>query len=242
MVIDKWTRTSNNNLTIPLLGNKAKETFSELKKEYDRLRHLNKNYKKYSKESPPNNPLMNTGLLDNTTIKEYLSKIKSTLFTINEILSNNLNNGNDNITNKELKDINNITDQIISEYNAFLNNWNEIEIKQKTFEVNSIFYEIRVIISKINENLKKENNDDDRLEATEAPMQERRNLNRININIDRGHINFFSGRREFNNSITITSNNCEYSIEEEGLGIGMKLILYFLFILFLLFIIYLFIE
>ena len=49
MVIDKWTRTQDNrNLSLPLLGHKSKETFSELKKQYERLQNLNHKYKNRS--------------------------------------------------------------------------------------------------------------------------------------------------------------------------------------------------
>ena len=53
MVIDKWTNISNdNNLTTPLIGHQPKETFSELKKQYNHLQSINNEYKKHLK-SPP---------------------------------------------------------------------------------------------------------------------------------------------------------------------------------------------
>lgn len=61
----------------------------------------------------------------------------------------------------------------------------------------------------------------------------------INPNIDRGQINIFSSKREFNNSVTIEQNNIQFSVEQESLSNIIRLILFCFVIGFVLFIFYL---
>ena len=243
MVIDKWTRTSNNNsLAIPLLGHKSKETFSELKKEYERLKNLNHKFKKnsYHCSSKGQNNLANDPeIIDYTNIKVYVDNICSILFSINELISENNNYKKEQIY-KEEKEINSILEKILLEYDLFMNNIKEIEEKINTnnnIDINSNISECQMIIEQINKKLKK-----DKIEENNVVIQEpRRNNatnNNINRNIDRGHINLLTCRREYNNSVEVVKNNIQYTFEEDGLSNGIKLSLFFMVVLFVLFICY----
>ena len=243
MVIDKWTRTSNNNsLAIPLLGHKSKETFSELKKEYERLKNLNHKFKKnsYHCSSKGQNNLANDPeIIDYTNIKVYVDNICSILFSINELISENNNYEKEQIY-KEDKEINSILEKILLEYDLFMNNIKEIEEKINTnnnIDINSNISECQMIIEQINKKLKK-----DKIEENNVVIQEpRRNNatnNNINRNIDRGHINLLTCRREYNNSVEVVKNNIQYTFEEDGLSNGIKLSLFFMVVLFVLFICY----
>ena len=243
MVIDKWTRTSNNNfLSIPLLGHKSKETFSELKKEYERLKNLNHKYKKNSNHSSSKgrfNRSNDSEIKDYTNTKEYVDNISSILFSINELISENNNYEKEQI-DKESKQINSILEKILLEYDLFMNNIKEIDENINTnsnLDINSNISEYQIIIEQIDKKLQK-----DKIEENNVIIQEPRRNNNININInrniDRGHINLLTCRREYNNSVEIVKNNIQYTFEEEGLSNGIKLSLFFIVVLFILFICY----
>ena len=77
MVIDKWTRTTsniNNNLITPLLGHKSKETFLELKQSFEKLKSLNRKFKKWKSSPIPEGykSEINNELID---IKDYLKMV-----------------------------------------------------------------------------------------------------------------------------------------------------------------------
>lgn len=239
MVIDKWTRSQNNkNLSIPLLGHKTKDNFSELKKEYERLQSLNHKFKKKSNDSQQDfNNRQEISELDPNDIKEYINQINSILLSINELLSENLNYEREHYNSSASKEINFIADKIFSEYNSFLNNIKELENKgskfDNKFDYNLLSYKCEKIIKSINKKIKKDESEENFI----VVKPEIKNYN-FNRNIDRGHINIITHRREFNNSITIFKNNFQYSIENEGLTDSTKLILYFMIVLFALFICY----
>ena len=246
MVIDKWTRNSNNNnsLSIPLLGHKSKETFAELKKKYEYFKNLNHKFKKYSKNSPPrglDNQLLNSEVIDYKSLETYIDKIHSILISINELLSENNNFKDENSDDTLSKEIYNITDKILSEYNTFVDNAKQIQnnIKEtefnNTFDFQSLLKESKNIADKISKYNKKDKN----AETVVIVPEERNNdFHNFSSNIDRGQINIFTNRREYNNSVTISKNDLHYSIEEEGLNNGIKLSLFFMIILFVLFICY----
>lgn len=261
MVIDKWTRTSNNNsLSIPLLGHKSKETFSELKKEYERLQNLNGKYKnKYTNSSLPNNPQNNLNIIDFIEIKNYLDKINSIMLKVNELLAENKNYEKEKSPTSKLKDIKSITNDILLEYDIFLDNIKQIKNNKNvnldsncTNELNTLVNESQMIVNEINKKYKNDKNDekDENDENNEniinipqepqpQPQEQKRyNNNDFNRNIDRGHINLFTGRREFNNSTTIVKRNYQFTVEEERLSNGIKLCLFFMILLFVLFIFY----
>ena len=254
MVIDKWTRTSNNNnLSIPLLGHKSKETFSELKKEYERLQNLNRKYKKnYTNSSSPNNPQNNLNIIDFTEIKNYLDKINSIMLKVNELLAENKNYEKENSPTSKLKDIKSITNDILLEYDIFLDTIKQIKNNKNinldsncTNELNTLVNESKMIVNEINKKYKNDKNDkkDEKDEniinvPQESQEQRRNNNNDLNRNIDRGHINLFTARREFNNASTIVKHNYQFTIEEERLSNGIKLCLFFMILLFVLFIFY----
>ena len=244
MVIDKWTRTSNNNnLTTPLLGHKSKETFSELQKQYKRLQNLNHKYKKNSKSSLPKPPYNreNTPLtIDYTDIRNYIDKISSIFITINQLITENDNYEIDKADSLDKKDINCILNLILLEYNLFMNNIKEIENNiniNNNLDIDSLYNECKLIGNVINKKLNKEKDESNHI----VIQEQRRNINDdLNRNIDRGQINILTHRREYNNSLTIVKNNLHYTVEEERLGNGIKLSLFFIVVFFVLFIFYIF--
>lgn len=247
MVIDKWTRTSNNNsLAIPLLGHKSKETFSELKKEYERLKNLNHKFKKngnHSSSKGKNNRVIDSEIIDYTNIKEYVDNISSILFSINELIAEN-NNYEKEKKDKESKEIDSVLNNILLEYNLFMNNIKEIEENINTnnnLDINSNISECQMIVDQINKKLKKDKIEENNVDnvAIQEPRRNNNTNNNINRNIDRGHINLLTCRREYNNSVEIVKNNIQYTFEEDGLSNGMKLSLFFMIVLFVLFICYL---
>ena len=243
MVIDKWTRTSNSNsLSIPLLGHKSKETFAGLKKNYEYLKSLNHKFQKHSSYSmnkeaqdQPNNSVQ----IDTSQIKGYIDKLNSILISINELILENNYFELDNYDTSESKDINSLMEKILSEYNSFLINIKEIEANTKMnyisdLGINSLFNESQIIINKIATNIKKENFEDN---TTSLNVQEPTRIN-FNTNIDRGHINLLTFRREYHNSLEIFKNNFHYSIEDEGLSNGIRFSLFFIIVFFVLFVCY----
>ena len=60
----------------------------------------------------------------------------------------------------------------------------------------------------------------------------------INPNIDRGHINILTKKREFHNSITFEGRNVQYTVEQDSFSNIIKIILFFLVICFIMFICY----
>ena len=245
MVIDKWTRTSNNNnLTVPLLGHKSKEIFSELQKQYKRLQNLNHKYKKNSKNSPPKPPYNKENsplIIDYEDIKmNYIDKISSIFITINRLITENDNFEIDKEDSLDKNDINCILNLILLEYNLFLNNIKEIENNidiNNNLDIDSLCNECKLIGNVINKKLNKEKDETNNI----VIQEQRRNINDdLNRNIDRGQINILTHRREFNNSLTIVKNNFHYTVEEERLGNGIKLSLFFIVVFFVLFIFYIF--
>ena len=243
MVIDKWTRTSNNNsLAIPLLGHKSKETFSELKKEYERLKNLNHKFKKNSNHpssTGQNNRANDSEIIDDPNIKEYIDNISSILFSINELISENNNYEKEQI-DKENKEIDSILEQILIEYNLFMKNIKETDENINTnnnFDINSNISECQMVAEQINKKLQKDKNEENNI-IIQEPRRININNGNINRNIDRGHINLLTCRREYNNSVEIVKNNIQYTFEEDGLSNGIKLSLFFMIVLFVLFICY----
>jgi hypothetical protein len=243
MVIDKWTRTSNSNsLSIPLLGHKSKETFAELKKNYESLKSLNHKFQKHSSYSMNKDPQVqpnNSVQIDTSQIKGYIDRLNSILISINELIIENNYFELDNYDISESKDINSLMEKILSEYNSFLIIIKELETNKKMnylsdLGINSPFYESQIIINKIAKNIKKDKNEDC---TTSINVQEPAIIN-FNTSIDRGHINLLTFRREYHNSLEIFKNNFHYSIEEEGLSNGIRFSLFFIIVFFVLFVCY----
>ena len=253
MVIDKWTRTQNNkSLSTPLLGHKTKDNFSELKKEYERLQSLNRKFNKNSKDSPqeaPNN-LDITTEINPIGINEYINQINSIFLAINELISENNNfETEEEINTSTTNEFSDIADKIQSEFNVFLANVKEIENSENNYncnyDLNQMSFEIEKIIKKINKKIKKDENEENN-EINEInenngnnvvvqPQNRNQNFNR---NIDRGHINFLTYRREYNDSTTIFKDTFQYSIENDGPSTSIKLYLFFMILCFILFICY----
>jgi hypothetical protein len=243
MVIDKWTRTSNSNsLSIPLLGHKSKETFAELKKNYESLKSLNHKFQKhssYSMNKDPQEQPNNSVQIDTSQIKGYIDRLNSILISINELIIENNYFELDNYDISESKDINNLLEKILSEYNSFLIIIKELETNKKMnylsdLGINSPFYESQIIINKIAKNIKKDKNEDC---TTSINVQEPAIIN-FNTSIDRGHINLLTFRREYHNSLEIFKSNFHYSIEDEGLSYGIRFSLFFIIVFFVLFVCY----
>ena len=235
MVIDKWTRTQDNrNLSLPLLGHKSKETFSELKKQYERLQNLNH---KYKNRSPKNKNDSKDGInsLDGLEINDYIDKINTIMLSINELITENDNFNSDDTNDPSSKDINSIIDKILSECNISLNNIKETEDdKNKDLDAESKLKEIKVVINKISVKFKKEESEENTINVHE----ERRNT--FNRFIDQGHLNIITHRREYNDATTVIGNNFQYTIENEPINCQMKFNIFFIVVLLLLFICYIF--
>ena len=235
MVIDKWTRTQDNrNLSLPLLGHKSKETFSELKKHYERLQNLNHKFKKHSPKNI-NDTKNSTNSIDGLEIKDYIDKINSIMLSINELITEN-DNFNPNDTNDpSSKDINSIIDKILSECKNSLDNIKGTEDdKIKDLDSESKLKEIKVVIDKISEKFKKEESEENTINVHE----ERRNT--FNRFVDQGHLNIITHRREYNDATTVIGNNFQYTIENEPINCQMKFNIFFIVVLLLLFICYVF--
>jgi hypothetical protein len=243
MVIDKWTRTQNNkSLSIPLLGHKTKDNFYELKKEYERLQNLNRKFNKKSKDSPQNAPdsLQKMQEIDQIGIKEYINQISSIFLSINEIISENNNYETEEINTSVLKEINLIADKILSEYNIFLNNIKELEnfenIYDFNYDLNLLSREIKNVIKNIKKKLKKDENEEN--EENNAIVQPQNRTYNFDRNIDRGHINILTYKREYNDSVTVLKDSFHYSVEIDRPSNSIKLYLFLMLLFFVLFICY----
>ena len=233
MVIDKWTRSSSNNnsLAIPLLGHKSKETFIELKNSYEKLKSLNHKCKKWKKHIYSNEN-------EFKDIKEYFEKMNLILISINELISENYNYvGNEK--GSDINEKNNIYKAIYLECdNAkdIINSLRKHNINYN-FDINSCFNSCQNALNDINNALKKYKF----IENNNTFEQERSNQSLININpnIDRGQINIFTVRREYNNSRIIENNLVQFTIEDAPLSNLIRLILFCFGTCFILFICYL---
>ena len=241
MVIDKWTpSTSNNNnsLIIPLLGHKTKETFIELKKSYEKLRALNHRFKKW-KQSPKQKGLNLSNENESINIKEYMEQVNLTLTEIDELISANFNYELDGEKGFDPKEKNNIYKGIDSEFEQFVENMKDLK-KDKNinynFDINSYFSKCQNSINGINKKLKKDKIVEN---ITFGQEQSSQSLININPNIDRGQINIFTVRREYNNSRIIENNLVQFTIEDAPLSNLIRLILFCFGTCFILFICYL---
>ena len=228
MVIDKWTKTANSNvsLSIPLLDHKSNESFIDIKNKYERLKQLNHYFKKNINRSISGAPNINPGnnILD---IKNYLEQINLILISLDELISEKLNFGSENKS---------LYDDIDLEFEIFIENMTQFGRKNKNiyFDINSYLNKSQTLINKIYKKMNKnkviENiifqNDENRIRAN------------INPNIDRGHINILTKKREFHNSITFEGRNVQYTVEQDSFSNIIKIILFFLVICFIMFICY----
>ena len=176
---------------------------------------------------------------ENINIKDYLENINLTLIMIDELISENYNYEIDDEKGFNANEKNNIYKGIDFECDEFLDNMKNLKKDKKiycNFDINSYIIKCQNSINDINKKLKKEKNNEI---ITFEQDQRSQSIININPNIDRGQINFFSKKREFNNSITIEKNNIQFSVEEESLNNLVQLILFCFGICFLLFICYL---
>ena len=233
MVIDKWTRSSSNNnsLAIPLLGHKSKETFIELKNSYEKLKSLNHKCKKWKKHIYSNEN-------EFKDIKEYFEKMNLILISINELISENYNYVGDE-KGFDVNEKNNIYKAIYLECDNAKDIINSLrkENINYNFDINSCFNSCKNALNDINNALKKYKF----IENNNTFEQERSNQSLININpnIDRGQINIFTVRREYNNSRIIENNLVQFTIEDAPLSNLIRLILFCFGTCFILFICYL---
>ena len=241
MVIDKWTRNSSNNnksLTIPLLDHKSKDSFIELKQSYERLKVLNHKYKKWRNISLIRNNLNASIGINSSEIKEYMEQINLILISLDEIISENCNYEEDQEKMFNINEKNNIYNDIENQFDEFIENMKVIrKIKNinYNFDINSCFSKIQNTINNIYKKINKEK----KIENIEFVQEEsNQNLLDINPNIDRGQINIFSSKREYNNSRIIEKNNIHFSVEEESLSNFVRFILFCFGLCFLLYICY----
>lgn len=241
MVIDKWIRSSSNNnnsLITPLLGHKSKESFIELKNSYEKLKALNHRFKKWKKSPIQKSREASTEneILD---IKDYLEQINLILISIDDLVDEENNYELDEGKTFDVNKKNNIYDDISSECVIFIEIMKDIKKDKNAknnFDINSSFNKCKITINNINKKIKIEKSIEN---ITFGQEQSNQSLININPNIDRGQINIFSRKREFNNSIIIEQNNVQFSLEQESLNNSVRLILFCFGICFLLFICYL---
>ena len=105
------------------------------------------------------------------------------------------------------------------------------------FDINSNISECQMVAEQINKKLQKDKNEENNI-IIQEPRRININNGNINRNIDRGHINLLTCRREYNNSVEIVKNNIQYTFEEDGLSNGIRRSLFFMIVLFVLFICY----
>ena len=240
MVIDKWTRISSNNnnsLITPLLGHKSKETFAELKQSYERLKFLNHNIKKWRHPPIRNGQLLSKGN-ENPDIKEYIEQVNLTLISINELLDENYNFDQGVKTEFNANEKNNIFNRIKSQCDIFswiIKNLNVDKSNKDDGEIKLDLAKSQTLINNIYDKFKKYKFIGN---ITIEQEQHYQNILNINPNIDRGHINIFTGKKEFNNSITIEKNNIRYSVEEEPLVNTIRLLIFLFMFCFLSFVFY----
>ena len=202
MVIDK----TNPNLISPLLGNRNKETFYQLKSEYEKLiqisRELNNNInKKKNKEDS----------IDIDYIKNNINKIKINLEAINENINEYFNFYEDNkISNyQETKDIIN---KIILEQKNLISIIKENKINIDCNELVENFYKTLNYESEIKTiSTKSDNSETDITTASNNIIEVNEENNNATIHNSRNKI-FIP--KFFNNARVIRQNNFEYSIEE----------------------------
>lgn len=241
MVIDKWTRLSSNNnnsLIIPLLGHKSKETFIELKNSYERLKSLNHKYKKWKKTAFQRDQNLSEEN-ESIDLKDYMEKINLVLISLDDLITDIYNCALDEEKIFDVNEKNNIFNGVSLECDNFIQNMKDTKRDKNinfNFEINSCYNKCKTSINNINKKLKNQN----KIENISL-VQEQNNPGSISINpnIDRGQINIFSSKREFNNSVTIEQNNIQFSVEQESLSNIIRLILFCFVIGFLLFIFYL---
>lgn len=240
MVIDKWTRISSNNnnsLIIPLLGHKSKETFAELKQGYERLKFLNHNIKKW-RHPPIRNSQSSSKGDENNDIKGYIEQANLTLISLNELMEENYNFYQSEKTDFNANDKNNIFNRIKSQCDIFSWNIRKLNVDKNNKdngEINLDLAKSQNLINNIYDKLKKYKCIGNIINEQEQHYQ---NILNINPNIDRGHINIFTGKKEFNNSFTIEKNNIHFSIEQEPLVNIIRILLFLFVFCFILFIFY----
>ena len=227
MVIDKWTRTSNSNasLSIPLLEHKSKETFVELKRGYERLKQLNHNFLKIKNPSLSGAPNIGN---NNLLIRDYLEEIKVILTKLKELLSEK------NFYKEENYDI---YDDIEIEFDIFIENVKQLGKNKNVnynIDINSYFNKNIILLNEIYKTMNKDKVIED------ISFQNEQNRIRLNINpnIDRGHINILTKKREYHNSMTFEGRNVQYTVEQDSFSNIIKIILFFLGMFFILFICY----
>ena len=200
MVIDK----TNPNLISPLLGNRNKETFYQLKSEYEKLIQIsrelnNKINKKKNKEDS----------IDIDYIKNNINKIKINLEAINENINEYFNFYEDNkISNyQETKDIIN---KIILEQKNLISIIKENKINIDCNELVENFYKTLNYESEIKTiSTKSDNSETDITTASNNIIEVNEENNNATIHNSRNKI-FIP--RFFNNARVIRQNNFEYSI------------------------------
>ena len=202
MVIDK----TNPNLISPLLGNKNKETFYQLKAEYENLLQIsnqlnNKISRKKHKEDS----------IDIDYIKNNVNKIIVSLTAIDEILNEYFNfYENNKVSNQqETKDIIN---KIIAEQRIIIYN-----IKKSNININ---YD--QLIENFNKILNYESEINTITTESDKSSDTLNNIIEVNEETNNNITNNDSRRRTvipkyFNNARIIRNNNLEYSLEEPSL-------------------------
>ena len=161
-----------------------------------------------------------------------------TLISINELLDENYNFDQGVKTEFNANEKNNIFNRIKSQCDIFfwiIKNLNVDKSNKDDGEIKLDLAKSQTLINNIYDKFKKYKFIGN---ITIEQEQHYQNILNINPNIDRGHINIFTGKKEFNNSITIEKNNIRYSVEEEPLVNTIRLLIFLFMFCFLSFIFY----
>lgn len=246
MVIDKLNQRQN--LMAPLLGSKGKETFYQLKQEYEHFLLHAKKVKNYLNL----NPFSNAGSINTyninvgiglSFIKEDIIQISLSLLALEKLIDEYFNFSVEE-KDLKLKEIKSIWKNIDSEYNVLIediNKYNENNNQNDLIEeeIKSSLIINESIIKKINEKFNKVEKKEEEVSKEKKEIKETKDTNnryqRPRRNWDNRN-NF----RNFGNSITVHGEKYTYTIEEDNImNTHNKLILMTLFLM-LVVIIYLF--
>ena len=215
MVIDK----TNPNLISPLLGNNNKETFYQLKKEYENLLQIsnqlnnNINRKKNKEDS-----------IDIDYIKNNIKQILINLANINEIL-NEYFNFDENSKISYYQETKDIINKIIIEQKIIISN-----IKENNIHIN-----YNELVDNLNKILNYESEFNTTTTDSDKSEIDNYTNNIIEVNEENNNNNITSHERRrkifvpvyFNNVRVIRKNNFEYSVEESSLwSSGGKILIF----------------
>lgn len=150
--------------SFPFIGHKTKDIIFEHKKEYEHLQSLNHKFKKNSNSPHKKNSFNHSDItqsIEQKDIKDYIDKTNEILSSIAEILNEKKNYEWEIIDFITSKEIDYITNKILSDFISFSINIKEIIKDRKKFnlasdfDINASFNESQLIVNYIKQKLKK---------------------------------------------------------------------------------------